>query len=77
MIFVKLKVDNFWTTLSHTLIIFLLSLSSFHFIVLVTKEKESCLKKLPILNVQITLLIQKCGNHETLLNYHQLLPHVW
>jgi membrane-associated HD superfamily phosphohydrolase len=59
MIFVQPKVDNFWIILSHTLIIFLLSLFFFYFIVFVTKEKENCSKKLSILNVQITLLLLK------------------
>jgi hypothetical protein len=49
MIFVQLKVDNFWTTLSHSLTLYFYSLSSFHFIIFVAKEeqeKENYPKKL-------------------------------
>jgi hypothetical protein len=46
-------VDN---SLTLTLIIFLLSLSSSHFIFLLQKKQESCPKNLSILVVQITLL---------------------
>jgi hypothetical protein len=43
-------------SLTLTLIIFLLSLSSSHFIFLLQKKQESCPKNLSILVVQITLL---------------------
>jgi hypothetical protein len=40
MIFIQLKFDNFWTTISYTFIIFLLFLFFFYFIVFVIKEKK-------------------------------------
>jgi hypothetical protein len=63
MIFVQQKNWQLWTTLSLILSLYShsLSLSSFHFIIFVAKEHESCPKKDNFLDVQITpLIIEWC-----------------